>query len=380
MNNRLLVFARKPAPVQVTWLGYPNTSGLDAMDYRLTDAWADPRNDGDQYYTERLVRLAGGFLCYRPPGDTPRPQPPAAAAPVTFGSCNNLAKVTPRVIAVWAAILKRVASSRLLLKSKPLADEDSRRRVEDLFAGHGIAAERLEMMGWVASASHLAVYGRIDIALDPFPYGGTTTTCEALWMGVPVVTLAGDRHSGRVGLSLLGKLGLDDLAASSPEDYVERAVALAGDRGGAIRPDRRQGLYRKTGSGLPPHVAALVRAAQWPVTIRLALAMKRMPSGIPQTRTQHHAAERRRASSPTVEVVLRELRSRRVPSACVPACGRGGRLRPFPGPYARTASHMIAAVSFRGRRLRAASSFSALSGPGQRCCRGRLLARRFFFP
>lgn len=246
MNNRLLVFARKPAPVQVTWLGYPNTSGLDAMDYRLTDTWADPRNDGDQYHTERLVRLAGGFLCYRPPGDAPQPQPPAAAAPVTFGSCNNLAKVTPRVIAVWAAILKRVADSRLLLKSKPLADEDSRRRVQDLFAGHGIAAERLEMMGWVASASHLAVYDRIDIALDPFPYGGTTTTCEAMWMGVPVVTLAGDRHSGRVGLSLLGKLDLDDLAASSPEDYVERAVALAGDRTrlGALRGDLRARMER----------------------------------------------------------------------------------------------------------------------------------------
>jgi len=139
-----------------------------------------------------------------------------------------------------------VANSRLLLKSKPLADEDSRRRVEDLFAGHGIAAERLEMMGWVASASHLAVYGRIDIALDPFPYGGTTTTCEALWMGVPVVTLAGDRHSGRVGLSLLGKLGLDDLAASSPEDYVERAVALAGDRTrlGALCGDLRARVER----------------------------------------------------------------------------------------------------------------------------------------
>ncbi len=246
MSNRLLVFARKPAPVQVTWLGYPNTSGLEAMDYRLTDAWADPQNDGDQYYTENLVRLDGGFLCYRPSDAAPQLKPLAAAGSVTFGSCNNLAKVTPQVIAVWAAILKQVTAARLLLKSKPLADEDSRRRVEGLFAGHGIAAERLEMMGWVDAASHLAIYERIDIALDPFPYGGTTTTCEALWMGVPVVTLAGDRHSGRVGLSLLCKLGLDDLVASSPDDYVERAVALAGDRArlGTLHGDLRARVER----------------------------------------------------------------------------------------------------------------------------------------
>ena len=231
MDSRLSMFALKPAPVQVSYLGYPNTTGMDAVDYRLTDAWADPEGS-EAFHTERLIRLAGGFLCYRPPGDAPPVAPLAADAAdaVTFASCNNLAKVTAEVIAAWAAILDRVPGARLLIKAKPLGDEGTRRRLLGRLARHGVAPDRAEMMGWVASGSHLGVYGRIDIGLDTFPYNGTTTTCEASWMGVPVVTLAGDRHAGRVGVSLLSRIGLGEMIAASVDDYIEVAVALAGDR------------------------------------------------------------------------------------------------------------------------------------------------------
>ncbi len=229
MNGRLALFAGKPAPVQVTYLGYPNTTGLNAMDYRLTDARADPEGDGEAFHTETLVRLPGGFLCYRPPDDAPAVAPPRDG-PITFVSCNNLAKVTPPVVAAWAALLARLPTARLLLKAKALGDARTRRRMAERFADHGVAARRIDMMGWVETGSHLDVYGGADIGLDTFPYNGTTTTCEALWMGVPVVTLAGDRHAGRVGASLLARVGLGDLVASSSAAYVETAQGLANDR------------------------------------------------------------------------------------------------------------------------------------------------------
>lgn len=190
MNGRLTLFAQRPAPVQVTYLGYPNTTGLEAMDYRLTDARADPEGDGEAFHSEALVRLPGGFLCYRPPDDAPAVAPPRDG-PVTFISCNNLAKVTPPVVAVWASLLARLPTARLLLKAKALGDAGTRRRMAERFAEHGVSPDRIDMMGWVETGSHLGVYGGADIGLDTFPYNGTTTTCEALWMGVPVVTLAG---------------------------------------------------------------------------------------------------------------------------------------------------------------------------------------------
>ena len=248
-QNRLLVFAKRPAPVQVTWLGYPNTTGLTAIDYRLTDEIADPEGDADALYTETLVRLPGGFVCYGPASDTPE----AAACPVhqcgsvTFGSFNVLSKVTPEVVAVWAEILDRVPKSRLLMKNRSLADEETRARYLQMFDAHGVAAERIELCAWInSSAGHLGAYARVDIGLDPFPYNGTTTTCEALWMGVPVVTLSGDRHSGRVGASILTRVGLADLVAEAEAAYVEKAVALAGDidRLAALRLELRDRLGR----------------------------------------------------------------------------------------------------------------------------------------
>ncbi len=244
-SNRLLAFAESPAPVQVTWLGYPNTTGLSAMDYRLTDAVADPEGSADALHSETLVRLPEGFLCYGAPGDAPDVVPPPATVNghVTFGSFNNLAKVTPEVAGLWAAILNRVRNSRLLIKSRLLADDQIRVRYQDLFASHGIDAERFDLLSAIPSMrGHLAAYERLDIGLDPFPYNGTTTTCEALWMGVPVVALAGERHAGRVGLSLLSTAGLPELAAETGEEYVEIAVQLAADldRLSALRRDLRR--------------------------------------------------------------------------------------------------------------------------------------------
>ncbi len=200
-KNDLLAFARKPAPVQVTWLGYPNTIGLAAMDYRLTDGLADPKG-AEAFHRERLLRLEGGFLCYRPPVARPpvAPLPMAKAGAVTFGSFNQLAKMGDAVLATWAEILNRLPDARLALKAHALTDARLRACTLDRFADHGIAAERVELTGFLEeTASHLGRYGAIDIALDPFPYNGTTTTFEALTMGVPVLTLAGQGHAGRVG-------------------------------------------------------------------------------------------------------------------------------------------------------------------------------------
>ena len=230
-HNRLPVFARRPAPVQVSWLGYPGTTGLAAIDYRLVDAVTDPEGEADALATETLIRLSPGFLCYGPPADAPLPASRPAGGGVTFGSFNNPAKLSPEAVALWAEILHRLPEARLLLKGRPFADGLARGIMEGRFAGHGIAAGRLELTGWLpGDGDHMATYGRVDVALDPFPYNGTTTTCEALWMGVPVVTLAGSRHAGRVGASLLHRLGLDDLVAGDPAAYIGIALGLAGRR------------------------------------------------------------------------------------------------------------------------------------------------------
>jgi predicted O-linked N-acetylglucosamine transferase (SPINDLY family) len=230
-NNRLPVFARKPAPVQVTYLGYPNTTGLRTIDYRLTDIEADPPGQ-EPYHTEQLVRLPHGFLCYTSPPDAPAVTalPTSTVGHVTFGSFNNLAKMTPEVIGLWAQILKAIPGSRLVIKNKSMKDGPTRERYLALFRETGITEDRLDFVAWIPEAAdHLGAYAHVDIALDTFPYNGTTTTCEALWMGVPVITLAGERHAARVGVSLLTRVGLTELIAQSPEEYVKLAVELAAD-------------------------------------------------------------------------------------------------------------------------------------------------------
>ena len=219
-NNRLPVFARKPAPVQVSWLGYPHNTGLTA---RMGDAITDPHDSG-------VIQLETGFLCYAP-GSAPDPVF-RGEGPIVFGSFNTLAKLNDRVVELWAELLQRVPESGLLLKAPQLRDEFVKGRILECFARKGINSHRLELVAWAASRTdHLATYHRVDVALDPFPYCGTTTTCEALWMGVPVVTLAGDRHCARVGASLVSRVGLGDLVAAHGEDYLRIAASLAADVG-----------------------------------------------------------------------------------------------------------------------------------------------------
>lgn len=230
--NRLEVMARRPAPVQMTYLGYPGTTGLTEIDYRVTDAAADPPGQTEAWHSEALLRLAGGFLCYQPLGPTPEVNalPALRRGGVTLGSFNALAKLTPEMMGVWAGVLQRAPGARLLLKNHSFQDPATRERVARRFAAMGISAERVALRAPAPDvAAHLAGYHEMDIALDSFPYHGTTTTCEALWMGVPVVTLAGPMHVSRVGASLLRQVGLEDLVTQTPEAYGAMAVGLAED-------------------------------------------------------------------------------------------------------------------------------------------------------
>ncbi|OGU10243.1 MAG: hypothetical protein A2075_21575 [Geobacteraceae bacterium GWC2_58_44] len=231
-GNRLPLFARKPAPVQVTWLGYPHGTGLEAIDYRITDAVTDPPGCSERLYAEKLVRLPGSFSCFAPPEEAPEvgELPLLSSGVITFGSFNNPAKITGETVSLWAGVLQGAPGSRMLVKGYALADPGSRGRLAALFAAHGVAPERLELLGNTASyREHLGLYRRVDIALDTFPYHGTTTTCEALWMGVPVVTLLGAGHRSRVGASLLGSVGLQRLVAQQAEGYRDAALELARD-------------------------------------------------------------------------------------------------------------------------------------------------------
>lgn len=255
-GNRLLVFARKPAPIQATWLGYPDTTGMTAMDYRFTDAIADPPGTADAYASETLVRLDGGFLAFHPIVDLPiaATPPSVAAGHITFGSFNNLSKTPADVVRVWAEILKQAPGSRLILKSKALGDPPTNQRYARMFADAGVSPDRVDLLARIDPVeNHLRAYDRIDIGLDPFPYNGTTTTCEALWMGVPIITWLGTHHVARVGASLLTHCGLDALIARDEADYIARALALAGDP--ARLADLRQGMRaRLQASPLTDHV------------------------------------------------------------------------------------------------------------------------------
>jgi len=230
-DNRLGLFARRPAAAQVSWLGYPNTTALDAIDWRLTDAVADPGPAADALHSERLHRIDGGFLAYRAPAATEATPTAKDDGPIRFGCFNNANKISPSTVALWARILNDVPGVTLSLRTEQFRHELVRADFLARFAAAGCDAARIRFLPWETDvAAALAGHEAIDIALDPTPYNGTTTSCEALWMGVPVVTLAGDRHAARVGASLLTQIGLGELIAPTPDDYVRIAVGLAGDR------------------------------------------------------------------------------------------------------------------------------------------------------
>lgn len=227
-GHLLSAFVHRTAPVQVTYLGYPNTTGLASMDCRLVDSHTDPEGS-ERFSTERLVRLDPCFLCFQPPAESPAPaRAPRERRAVTFGSFNALQKVSAATVALWARLLTKVPGARLLLKASQLADADLRQELTTRFGAAGISADRLELLATTPTIDeHLALYSRIDVALDTFPYAGTTTTCEAIWMGVPVVTLAGPSHASRVGVSLLNAIGAPELIAQTEDEYIQIASDLA---------------------------------------------------------------------------------------------------------------------------------------------------------
>ena len=229
-GNRLLVFARKPAPIQVSWAGYVGTTGLEAIAYLLADRWEVPPG-AERHYREQVLRMPDGYVCYDPPLYAPAvtPLPALDRGQVTLASFNNPAKITPQVIEVWAKILRRLPGARLVLKFKGQNEGGVARRFLDLFAAQAIDPGRLELLGGSPHAEFLAEYQRVDLALDPFPYNGGLTTCEALWMGVPVVTCPGETFASRHSLSHLSNGGLTETIAGDLDEYVELAVSLSAD-------------------------------------------------------------------------------------------------------------------------------------------------------
>ena len=228
-GNRLLVFARKPAPVQATFAGYPGTTGLSTIDYRLTDPYLDPPGRNDRYYSEESIRLPDSFWCYDPPADAP----PVATLParqkglVTFGCLNKLCKVNDGLLRLWSAVLGAVERSRLILMAPA---GSSRGRIRALLEQNEIAPDRVSFVGRQPRKQYFEMYQQIDLGLDTFPYNGHTTSLDSFWMGVPVITLVGQTAVGRAGLSQLTNLGLPELAAATPEEFVNTACQWAADQ------------------------------------------------------------------------------------------------------------------------------------------------------
>ncbi len=228
-GNRLLVFAHKPTPIQVTFAGYPGSTGLEAIDYRLTDPYLDPVGGEDEkYYCETSIRLPHSFWCYDPMTAEPAVQalPVEKSGVVTFGCLNNFCKVNAETLALWAKVLNSVKNSRLLLLT---AEGSHRQKTLEILREQGIAPERITFSKMLPHAEYLAMYRDIDIGLDALPYNGHSTSLDSFWMGVPVVTLVGKTVAGRAGFSQLMNLGLPELVARTPEEFVRITADLAGD-------------------------------------------------------------------------------------------------------------------------------------------------------
>jgi predicted O-linked N-acetylglucosamine transferase (SPINDLY family) len=241
-RNRALLFARKPAPVQAAWLAYPGGTGIPTMDYRFTDPFLDVPGEDPAWYVEESIRLPDCWVCYDPLGDV-APASPRGQRPICFGSLNNPCKLNEPLLRLWGQVLQRLGDSRLLIQA---FGNSHRQEIARLCEGLGIAPNRLEFVGRCRRADYLRLYDRIDIGLDSLPYNGITTTCDALWMGVPVVSLRGRTPAGRVGGSILSTIGLPELAADKPEDFVRIATALAMDepRLNDLRATLRQRMIR----------------------------------------------------------------------------------------------------------------------------------------
>ena len=269
-GNRLTALAHRPAPVQVTYLGYGASTGVDAIGYRVTDGAIDPAGDAERWYSEKLLRLPGSMWCYAPPDDAPevRPLPASAKGYITFGSFNNIAKVGTGVLDTWSEIAARGPGTRFVFAGVPAGI--ARTRISGVFGQRGVGAERLEFHDRLTADLYFALYHEVDVALDSFPYNGAATTCDALWMGVPVLTLAGEHALARSGLSLLSSLGMREWVVASPGDYVAKALQCAQDIGrlAALRAELRGRLQRSPLCDGPSFVATfelLLREAwrQW---------------------------------------------------------------------------------------------------------------------
>jgi predicted O-linked N-acetylglucosamine transferase (SPINDLY family) len=233
--NRLPVFARKPAPVQATWIGYGGSTGLDAVEYRITDAWLDPVGDTERFHSEKLVRLPTGNVAFQFIGDAPpvSPLPALSGKPVRLACLNNPRKIGPRVIALWSRILAAAPTATLLLGNA--SDPALQTHLRAQFSQNGIDAARIDFQAWMPIHDYLALHRDIDLALDPFPFNGGTTSFHSLWMGVPFVSLAGDRTLARCGAAILAMAGLDDFVVTNEDDYYRRTLAAIGDPVGLDR-------------------------------------------------------------------------------------------------------------------------------------------------
>lgn len=258
-HHRLLTFARKPAPVQATWIGYAGTTGLAAIDYRITDEFSDPSGQTEQFHTEQLIRLPLG-ASYQSPANSPdiSQLPALTSERFTFASLNNLAKLNRSVVKLWAQILSAVPHGVLMLGNA--GNENTQRNLIDMFAQHGVSPSRLLLQPTMALADYLMLHHQIDLALDPFPYNGGTTTCHSLWMGVPVITLQGENVVSRVGSALMKRAGLPEFVTTSTSEYLSLAVKWA--HALPELNELRQSLRERISAGLMPDPVIITRGVE----------------------------------------------------------------------------------------------------------------------
>jgi len=230
-GHRLLTFARQPAPIQVSWFGFPVTTGLQTIQYRLTDAVMDPPGESEGFYSEKLIRLNRFYAAFRPDPTAPDvcKGPALRNGFVTFASFNTFAKITQSMLELWASILAETPHSRMHIQAAGLEYQELAGAILSVFAESGVESHRLTLRGWTGIEDYLRLGQEVDIALDPFPFNGGVTTCHALWMGLPVITMSGQSAASRVGASILGHLGLSEYVAHDPDAYREKAMALAQD-------------------------------------------------------------------------------------------------------------------------------------------------------